>query len=560
MLEEESYQGEEYYEEPSPPFSQNSSNETDNNNNQNKNPYELDPSLIAVMKYRRRKFDESIAACNKLLRKNFKDTSMWYIKCKSITSKVWIDDTEMEDEGIADILLDETTMSTAPRPGTSFKRPLTNSSSSGRRSANPSVRPQTKDGRPITGFSRPGTNSGSRGGTGKLTSGSRGGTASSIENVFKGNRPGTNRPVTSTGRFVRLGTASMKFSGLEQEDTIVTSYIDLKKYAKITPLGKALCDYLIFVEHDVKRALELASYGTIEAEFKDWWWKARLGKCYYQLGLLRDAEKQFRSTIKNQDMIVSRLELCKVFLKLDQPNKALEEYELACTMHPNDPHLLLGIARVYDSLNDIDKAIQYYEKVLELNSSNVESIACLASNYFYEDQPEIAIRLFRRLIQMGVNNCELWNNLGLCCFYASQYDMVFSCFERALQLADDSNGADVWYNIGQVAIGIGEIGLAYQCFKVATSIDNEHAESFNNLGVLELRMGNSEESRNYFAQAMALAPNQHEPVFNNALLSFKKGNHQQSHELVLRVLQDIYPEHVESLELKRKLEAKYLML
>lgn len=52
---------------------------------------------------------------------------------------------------------------------------------------------------------------------------------------------------------------------------------------------------------------------------------------------------------------------------------------------------------------------------------------------------------------MGVTNTELWTNMGLCCFYASQYDMCLGCFDRALQLADDSNAADVWYNIGQVS-------------------------------------------------------------------------------------------------------------
>ncbi len=36
------------------------------------------------------------------------------------------------------------------------------------------------------------------------------------------------------------------------------------------------------------------------AWLQDWWWKARLGKCYYQLGLLREAEKQLRSSIKQQ--------------------------------------------------------------------------------------------------------------------------------------------------------------------------------------------------------------------------------------------------------------------
>ncbi len=43
-----------------------------------------------------------------------------------------------------------------------------------------------------------------------------------------------------------------------------------------------------------------------------------MGKCYYQLGLFRDAEKQYKSALKEQEMIVTSLELCKVYLRLDQ--------------------------------------------------------------------------------------------------------------------------------------------------------------------------------------------------------------------------------------------------
>lgn len=60
---------------------------------------------------------------------------------------------------------------------------------------------------------------------------------------------------------------------------------------------------------------------------------------------------------------------------------------------------------------------------------------------------------FRRLLQMGVYNCQLFNNLGLCCFYAQQYDMTLSSFERALFLAEnEEETADVWYNLGHVAV------------------------------------------------------------------------------------------------------------
>ena len=89
-----------------------------------------------------------------------------------------------------------------------------------------------------------------------------------------------------------------------------------------------------------------------------------------------------------------------------------------------------------------------------------------------------------------------------------QYDMALNCFERALSLADDENMADVWfvesvrgyplrvqlhahmhvyirirYNIGQISIGIGDLGLAYQAFKIGVSINSNHAECYNNLGV-----------------------------------------------------------------------------
>lgn len=78
---------------------------------------------------------------------------------------------------------------------------------------------------------------------------------------------------------------------------------------------------------------------------QDWWWKARLGKCYYQLGLLRDAERQFKSALGQGQATSSAmgagasaaglgptsnglnggaviiscvLELCKIYLRMDQ--------------------------------------------------------------------------------------------------------------------------------------------------------------------------------------------------------------------------------------------------
>ena len=335
--------------------------------------------------------------------------------------------------------------------------------------------------------------------------------------------------------------------------------LDLRKYAARPALAKVLCDYLLYHEHNPKKALELAALATVSCSFGDWWWKARLGKAYYQLGLLRDAERQFKSALKEQRMVVTTLELGKVFLRLDQPNAALDLYLEGGEAFPGELSFSLGAARVLDALHDLPAAVQHYRQVLRMDGSNVESIASLASNHFYTDQPELALRFYRRLLQMGLNNTELWNNLGLCCFYSGQYDMTLTCFERAVQLATDDNMAEVWYNVGQIAIGIGDLGLAFQAFKVAVSLDANHAESFNNLGVLELRKGNLEQARANFTTAARLGPHLFEPFFNGALLAFKLGDFQESYHLATKS-QQAFPNHTDTAELMKQLKSHFTTL
>ena len=77
----------------------------------------------------------------------------------------------------------------------------------------------------------------------------------------------------------------------------------------------------------------------------------------------------------------------------------------------------------------------------------------------------------RRLLQMGVHNTELFTNLGLCCFYAQQYDMSLHCFQKAVELASDENQADVWYNVGHVALVIIIQFTHYLCMREVDKIN-----------------------------------------------------------------------------------------
>ena len=494
----------------------------------------MDPFFLAASKLRRKHYDECIEICNQLLAKNSFDQAAWFLKCRALTLKCWIDDLEIDEEGMADILLDENSVASVPRPGTSIQRPTTGAGLS------LALRPVTRGGRPITGFMRPGS--------ARPTSSS-----GSIEAAIKSQtgRIGTSRPVTSSGRYLRLGTASLLGQG---DQFIVSEKMDMKKMAQKPAIAKALCEYLIYVEHNPKKALELCAEGTSVSNFQDWWWKARLGKCYFQLGLFRDAQKQFESSLKIEDMIPTHIELSKVYLRLDQPTYAMNQYQKAIDKHGEDENLQLAQARVHDLINESEKSAVLYKAVLQLNPCNIEAIASLAAYNFYTDHPEVALRFYRRLLQLGINNLEIWNNLGLGCYYAGQYDLSLKCIDRSLD-CDDSNG-DLWYNLSIIAIGMGEITLAQHALKIAISVDNTHAEAYNNLGVLELRKNNVEQARSYYQNAIRLADWLYEPLYNLALLAFRTGQMQESFTLVNKAL-TIFPEHADSKELLKTLRSQF---
>lgn len=110
----------------------------------------------------------------------------------------------------------------------------------------------------------------------------------------------------------------------------------------------------------------------------------------------------------------------------------------------------MASARVYDRLNNPIMSVEYYKRALEYESSSLESVASIAAYHFYNDQQEISMRFYQRLLQLGINTAELWNNLGLSLFYDGQYDLFYTCFEKAIELSDDTNKADIWYNISHV--------------------------------------------------------------------------------------------------------------
>jgi tetratricopeptide repeat protein 8 len=64
--------------------------------------------------------------------------------------------------------------------------------------------------------------------------------------------------------------------------------------------------------------------------------------------MYRDAEKQFKSALKQQDMVDTFLYLAKVYVRLDQPLTSVEVYKQGLEKFATEGTLMTGIARIYE--------------------------------------------------------------------------------------------------------------------------------------------------------------------------------------------------------------------
>ncbi|KAJ1452215.1 hypothetical protein M885DRAFT_325617 [Pelagophyceae sp. CCMP2097] len=308
----------------------------------------VEPLWAAMFAARRGQHEQSALLCTQLLRAQPRDQAAMFLKCRALTKECWVDDSLLEEEGLADMLMDAHAISAQPRPGTSLMAAPSKTADGGYDQA---LRPMTGSGRPLTGFERPATSS--RPITGLD------GAATALRQARTAT--GGTRPVTSLGREIRLGTASV--SAQPGGAFLDVGRLDFARLCRRNFMAKAICDYLIFHERNASRALELCACAMQDKNCADWWWHHRMGRCYYRLGLYRDAERSFLASMDEQSMTVTVLELSKVFLRVDQPSRALQVLAKATANAPGETRFLLGAARVHELLYALEPSAAAYRRV-----------------------------------------------------------------------------------------------------------------------------------------------------------------------------------------------------
>ena len=386
-------------------------------------------------------YDKAEKTAEEVIKETGENTLAWAIKLVSLTEESRIIDEDLSDMTIGEELFSENEMQKDARPGTSLKTPNTKDGTFNYNG--PSVRPQTGS-RPLSGYSRPGTSTRPGTGTNRLDTGRL--------------NTGISRPLTNQGRRLKTGQV-----GDPNGPFLNLSRLNFKEFAENQNLAKVLFEHISIVLGEYRQGLNFTEIAQSHASSKDNVWKYYQSLACLRLGMVRRAEEFGTEFVRENSLPCGALLLSSIYKRLDQPLAARQALKVGIENNPDNLLLMANFARLEEARGSFDEAEKIFDKMLSIDPINQEALCVLAASKYYKDEPMACLSLYRRALQTGHACAALYNNLALASIATGQVDLGFRCFTKALQEStSDDELEQIWYNIGNTCIFIGEFQLAQQ--------------------------------------------------------------------------------------------------
>ena len=168
----------------------------------------------------------------------------------------------------------------------------------------------------------------------------------------------------------------------------------------------------------------------------------------------------------------------RLYLKSEQYEKAVREYEKALALNPKGTAAYNGVGIAYAMLKRYSEAIDAQQKALTLEPDFAEAHAGLGLVYLMQNSPELALKHYRHAIALSLKRGEARKSM----------------FEVEAHL-----------KIGIILLNQKKYSEAASAYQAVLALKPNNVQAYHNLGVCYAHQGKSEEALSALQQAVAKA-------------------------------------------------------
>ena len=192
--------------------------------------------------------------------------------------------------------------------------------------------------------------------------------------------------------------------------------------------------------------------------------------------------------------------------------KAIDSYEKAIALNPNDADAYNNKGVALDNLGEYQAAITCYDQAIALKPDDVNAYNNKGTALGNLGEYQAAITCYDQAIALKPNVAKAYNNKGVALVNSGEYQAAIMCYDQAIALQPDD--ADAYINKGVALYNLGEYQAAITCYDQAIALKPDDAVAYNNKGNALGYLGEHQAAITCYNQAIALKPDDAD-AYNN---------------------------------------------
>jgi len=168
-----------------------------------------------------------------------------------------------------------------------------------------------------------------------------------------------------------------------------------------------------------------------------------LGNVYFTIGKNREAIKEYKRSIELNDSAPARIYLALLYSQLGQKAQAIEQYEAALKISPQNIVALNNLAWLYMGSNKLANAINVAKKALEISPDSPELKDTLGWIYYVNGNYQKSVELLLEAKKGLPDIPDILYHLGKAYYKLGDYEKAQENLEEAIELNPNYENADI---------------------------------------------------------------------------------------------------------------------
>lgn len=235
---------------------------------------------------------------------------------------------------------------------------------------------------------------------------------------------------------------------------------------------------------------------------EDWELSSSIGVCYTYMKQYDKAVESFLHSISVQRNDSTFLHLGRTLVLMKDYTTAVQVYEEAVVLSPDNPELLSLLGQLHLQLGNPAAAFDHLGRCLALDPTNAKAIVTAASMIQDNGDFDVALTKYRIAVSRLPDSPQVWNNIGACFFGKRNTYAAVAALRKANFLAPLE--WIITYNLGIVLLTCGRYVSAFHYLSAAISLHADYAPAYMFLGVCLSLLNDVENACQAYEKALSI--------------------------------------------------------